>query len=57
LVNGYLHSRRTIPNFVVCSKRWIGWIKASTIPNFGSTNGIHVETCPGCQRTFSGADW
>src|SRR4029453_570597 len=56
LANGYLHSRRTILNFIVCSKQWIGWIETATVTNFVSPNRIHVEACPGCQRKFSGAD-
>jgi hypothetical protein len=59
LANGYPHSRQTIPNFAVCSKGWIGrieTIETSTVTNFVSTNRIHVEACPGCQRKFSGAN-
>ena len=29
LANGYPHSQRTILNFIVCSKRWIGWIETN----------------------------
>src|SRR6266487_2076447 len=56
LVNGCPHSRGTVPSFVVCSKRWIGWSETSIVTNFVSTNRSHVEACPGCQCKFSGAD-
>src|SRR6266568_4563372 len=33
LANGYPRSQRTILNFIVCSKRWIGWIERLTVTN------------------------
>src|SRR5258708_25264748 len=54
LANGYPRSRRTVPSFVVCSKRWIGWTERWDSDNFhqprelsGPTDGTHEEACSG----------